>query len=85
MAIENVNLGIKYAGAKHHFKIAVRDKDHFENIVQWMNDNVGKGRSFWRMDKGVLKLLHKGKIVNARVFVYVDSFDETTPLYLNLI
>lgn len=75
----------KEENATHVFRLTVRDRDHFYKIVNWLNDNVGRGKTMWTMEGRVLRGLKDGKSVTRKVFVYVDDFDISSAMYLNLL
>jgi len=74
----------KEIGAKVVFKVLIRDRTHFYKIVHWLNDNVGEGSENWRMEGRPLRNLIEGPITR-HVYIYVDGFDSSCSMYLNLI
>ena len=59
---------------KFQLKIAIRDRDHFYNIVRYLNKHVGKGKDNWNMTNGVLKKLNNYGHADAQIRVYKDGF-----------
>jgi len=78
-------VNLKEKNATHTFRVTIRDRDHFYKLVKWLNDNVGKGEDKWTMEGRVLKSLKAGKVVNPKVYIYTDTFDPASSLYLSLL
>lgn len=79
-------MNLKEQNAAHTFRVTIRDRDHFYKIVNWLNDNVGKGTQRWTMEGRVLKLLkNTGKPVSKLVYIFRQDFDPQSALYLNLL
>ncbi len=83
-AITPVNL--KEQNACHTFTLTFRDREHFYRVVKWMNDAAGKGKDKWTTQGRVLKpLTSTGKPVTTKIYVFVESFDPQSSLYLSLV
>lgn len=67
------------------FNITFRDKAHFNEIVKWLNHNIGHGKENWTMDGRILKHLKRGKEVTRKVIIHNKDFDPSGALYLTLI
>lgn len=80
---EPVNL--KEQNARHTFRVTIRDRDHFYKLVNWLNENVGKGSTKWTMEGRVLKSLKQGKTVSPKIYVFREDFDPASSLYLSLL
>jgi hypothetical protein len=78
-------VNMKEKNAQHTFRVTIRDTAHFYKIVNWLNTNVGKGQDKWTMEGRVLKTLKQGKSVSPKVYIFVDSFEESSSLYLSLL
>lgn len=78
-------VNLKEQNAVHTFKITIRDREHFYKIVNWLNQNVGKGEDKWTMEGRVLKNLKTGKSVTPKVYIFREDFDASSSLYLNLL
>jgi hypothetical protein len=76
---------LKEQNAAHSFRVVVRDRDHFYKIVNWLNENVGKGSKNWTMEGRPLKVLKQGKVPQPMVYIFKDDFDESSALYLSLL
>jgi hypothetical protein len=75
----------KEQNALHSFSVTIRDREHFYKIVNWLNENVGKGSECWTMQGRILKTLNTGKTVNPKIYIFKEEFDPTSTLYLTLI
>jgi hypothetical protein len=80
---EIVNL--KEQNASHTFRVTIRDREHFYKLVNWLNENVGKGEDKWTMQGRVLKTLKTGKSVNPVIYIFREDFDPASSLYLSLL
>lgn len=80
---ELVNL--KEKNAIHTFRVIIRDREHFYRLVNWLNQNVGKGEDQWTMEGRVLKTLKTGKTVSPNIYIYKEEFDQSSALYLSLL
>lgn len=78
-------VNLKEQNAAHTFRVTIRDTAHFYKIVNWLNENVGKGQQKWTMEGRVLKVLKQGKPVNKAVYIFRQDFDPQSALYLNLL
>ena len=67
------------------FSITFRDTDHFNQIVKWLNSNVGHGKVNWTMNGRVLKHLKKGSPISRQVVIHNKEFDVESSLFLTLI
>jgi hypothetical protein len=76
---------LKKQNARHSFRITIRDRTHFYKIVNWLNENVGKGTSNWTMEGRVLKGLRSGKKVSPEIYIYSENFNPDSSLYLTLL
>ena len=76
---------IKANKSKYTFKLAIRDRPHFYKIVNWLNENVGKGTDFWTMEGRILKKLKSGQTTDTAVYIFIDDFDASSALYLSFI
>jgi hypothetical protein len=81
--VEHVNL--KEQNALHSFRVTIRDREHFYKIVNWLNDNVGKGEAKWTMEGRVLKTIKAGKTASPMIYIYREDFDSSSSLYLSLL
>lgn len=77
-------VNLKEQNAAHTFRLVVRDREHFYKLVNWLNENVGKGADKWTMEGRVLKRLKAGT-VSPNVYIFRQDFDPTSALYLSLI
>jgi len=78
-------VNLKEANALHSFRIMIRDREHFYKLVNWFNQNVGKGEDKWTMEGRVLKTLKQGTAVNAKVYIFKPDFDISAVSFLSLI
>ena len=78
-------VNLKEKNAAHTFRVTIRDRDHFYKLVNWLNDNVGKGEDKWTMEGRVLKSLKQGKPVSPKVYIFRADFDPSSSLYLSLL
>lgn len=76
---------LKEKNATHTFRVQIRDREHFYRLVNWLNQNVGKGEDHWTMEGRVLKTLKTGKTVSPKIYIFREDFDETTSVYLSLL
>lgn len=67
------------------FNITFRDVEHFNNIVKWLNANVGHGKDNWTMNGRILRHLKRGKEITRAVIIHNKEFDIEGSLYLTLI
>jgi hypothetical protein len=79
------NPNLKEQNAKHSFRIVLRDTDHFYKVVNWLNQNVGKGTGCWTMEGSPLSRIRNGESPNIRVYIFKDNFDGSSALYLSLL
>ena len=77
-------VNLKEQNAAHTFRVVIRDRKHFYKLVNWLNENVGKGTDKWTMEGRVLKRL-KGGTVNPNIYIFRQDFDPASALYLSLI
>ena len=77
-------VNLKEQNAAHTFRLVVRDREHFYKLVNWLNENVGKGADKWTMEGRVLKRLKAGT-VSPTVYIFRQDFDPASALYLSLI
>lgn len=77
-------VNLKEQNAAHTFRLVVRDREHFYKLVNWLNENVGKGADKWTMEGRVLKRLKAGT-VSPNVYIFRQDFDPASALYLSLI
>ena len=78
-------INLKEKNAIHNFRITIRDRDHFYRLVNWLNENVGKGEDNWTMEGRVLRALKQGKNVSPKIYIFREDFDTTSSLYLSLL
>jgi hypothetical protein len=78
-------VNLKEKNAVHDFRITIRDRDHFYKLVNWLNENVGKGEDNWTMEGRVLRALKQGKSVSPKIYIFREDFDTTSSLYLSLL
>lgn len=78
-------VNLKEKNATHTFRVKVRDTEHFYKLVNWLNENVGKGEGNWTMEGRVLKHLKQGKTVDPKIYIFRQDFDEAATLYLSLL
>ena len=78
-------VNLKAQNAIYSFRIAIRDRDHFYKIVNWLNQNVGKGSDKWTIEGRVPRALKKGKVVSPLIYIFQEDFDTTSSLYLSLL
>ena len=76
---------LKEQNSVHTFRVVIRDREHFYQLVSWLNDNVGKGADKWTMEGRVLKSLKKGNSVNPKIYIFKQDFDPASALYLSLL
>ena len=76
---------IKELNACHIFRITIRDRQQFYKIVNWLNENVGRGEDNWTMDGRVLRTLKSGKLASPKIYIFREDFDTTSSLYLSLL
>ena len=77
-------VNLKEQNAAQTFRLVVRDREHFYKLVNWLNENVGKGADKWTMEGRVLKRLKAGT-VSPNVYIFRQDFDPASALYLSLI
>jgi len=82
---EQMPVNLKEKNAVHDFRITIRDRDHFYKLVNWLNENVGKGEDNWTMEGRVLRALKQGKSVSPKIYIFREDFDTTSSLYLSLL
>ena len=63
-------------------RITVRDRVHFYALVDWFNQNVGKGTQFWSVKGKILKYVDPSKPnydppVTRRFLIYVSGINYT--------
>lgn len=46
--------------------LTIRDKAHFKKVVNWLNENIGKGREYWTATGKILRKLRYGKSVTTQ-------------------
>lgn len=78
-------VNLKEKNAVHDFRITIRDRDHFYKLVNWLNENVGKGEDNWTMEGRVLRTLKQGKSISPKIYIFREDFDTTSSLYLSLL
>lgn len=78
-------VNLKEQNASHTFRVTIRDREHFYKLVNWLNENVGKGQDKWTMEGRVLKTLKTGKPVNPKIYIFREDFDPSSSLYLSLL
>jgi hypothetical protein len=78
-------VNLKEQNAVHTFRVTIRDREHFYKLVNWLNQNVGKGEDKWTMEGRVLKTLKSGKTVNPKIYIFRPDFDVSSSLYLSLL
>lgn len=78
-------VNLKEKNAHHSFRVTIRDHEHFYKLVNWLNDNVGKGKDKWTMEGRVLRSLNSGKTVSPKIYIFREDFDESSSLYLSLL
>lgn len=83
--VKEVPANLKEKNAAHTFRVTIRDREHFYRLVNWLNVNVGKGEDKWTMEGRVLKTLKGGKTVNPKIYIFIESFDPASSLYLSLL
>jgi hypothetical protein len=76
---------LKERNALHTFRINIRNREHFYNLVNWLNENVGKGADKWTMEGRVLRSLKEGKPISPKVYIFKEGFDPASALYLSLL
>jgi hypothetical protein len=69
-----MNMTLTAAQKENGFSITltIRDKDHFKKVINWLNDNIGKGREHWTCTGKVLRKLQYGRSVTTK-FHFVDE------------
>jgi hypothetical protein len=78
-------VNLKEQNALHSFRITFRDTKQFYAVVNWLNENVGKGRSKWTMSgRQVLFYLRKGETRTVTVYIYSDNFSDSDATALSL-
>ncbi len=80
-----VPVNLKEQNAVHTFRVTIRDRDHFYKLVNWLNENVGKGEDKWTMEGRVLKVLKQGKSATPKIYIFREDFDTSASLYLSLL
>ena len=83
--LTEIPVNLKEKNAVHDFRITIRDRDHFYRLVNWLNENVGKGEDKWTMEGRVLRVLKQGKSVSPKIYIFREDFDATSSLYLSLL
>ena len=78
-------VNLKEQTAIHSFRVTIRDREHFYKIINWLNENVGKGEGKWTMEGRVLKSIKAGKTVSPMIYVFKEEFEESSSLYLSLL
>jgi len=78
-------VNLKEQNAVYTFRIVIRDRDHFYQVVTWLNNNVGKGMDKWTMEGRVLKILKLGQSANPKIYIFKPDFDPESALYLSLV
>jgi hypothetical protein len=81
--VELINL--KRQNALQTFRIKIRDRTHFYKIVNWLNDNIGKGPNLWTMEGHPLKRIKEGVPVNPEIYLFKETVDSESILFLSLI
>ena len=76
---------LKETNASHTFRVTIRDRQHFYKIVNWLNENVGRGKDNWTMEGRVLRTLKGGKSASPKVYIFREDFDTSSSLYLTLL
>jgi len=76
---------LKEQNACYSFRVTVRDREHFYKLVNWLNTHVGFGKENWSMQGNVLKNLNSGKSISRKIYIFNESFDQETSLYLSLL
>lgn len=71
--------------AFHSFRVTIRDREHFYKLVNWLNQNVGKGMEFWTMEGAVLRKIKDGKTATPKIYIFKEDFDVSSTLYLSLL
>lgn len=78
-------INYKEMNAHYSFRVAIRDVEHFYKLVKWLNENVGKGTSYWTMEGKVLKKIKSGNRPSVKIYIFKEDFDESSSLYLSLL
>ncbi len=76
---------LKEQNSVHTFRVVIRDREHFYQLIKWLNENVGKGKDNWTFEGRVLKSIKQGKTVNPKVYIFKPDFDPSSALYLSLL
>jgi hypothetical protein len=72
--------------AKFSFELKIRDRAHFYKIVNWLNNNLGKGKNVWTMDGRILRSLRNGQEKKTKVSIFNTEVDtSSTALFLSLL
>lgn len=59
------------------FQFTVRDKEHFYQVIRWLNANIGHGNRNWSMTNKTLKgLIEEKKPKTAGIKIHVAGFSE---------
>ena len=82
---KDLPVNLKEQNAVHSFRVVIRDREHFYSLVNWLNNNVGRGAKKWTMEGRVLKTIKQGKTVNPLIYIFTPDFDIASTVYLTLI
>ena len=82
---KKTNPNLKEQNAKYSCRVVLRDRDHFYKVTNWLNQNVGKGSSYWTMEGSPLSRISKGETPDIKVYIFKDNFDESSALFLSLL
>lgn len=78
-------VNLKEQNSAYTFRLTIRDTEHFYKLVNWLNENVGKGEDKWTMEGRVLRTLKLGKTVSPNIYIYKEDFDSGTTLFLSFL
>lgn len=76
---------VKAKRSLHTFNITVRDKAHFDKLIIWLNQNVGRGANSWSMEGRILKTLKRGKPITTQIYIFNPEIEKDVALFLTLL
>jgi hypothetical protein len=79
------NINIKSINANFKFNVLLRDVEHFNKIILYLNEHVGRGVNNWTIGGRVLRILRRGVSVERTFYIFNQEVDESLAVFIKLL